>query len=225
MRERGIAARDHVEDQEREHRDGEQDDQHLADPPDGEPEPSSAPAGSSPAGRTRRGRRRRRRSGRGRSARASRPARSRDAGPDRMWSTPSPIIVPHDGSGGWTPTPRKPRAASSRIAFATISGKKTISVDARFGQDLREHDPHVPRALRARSLDELLLAQGEHLAADRPRHVGHVDDRDDQDRDQLSIALDRDRPEVDARERERGAERDAEQEHGEGPDHVEACVR
>ena len=51
-----------------------------------------------------------------------------------MCSTPSPIIVPQDGSGGCTPTPRKPSAASSRIALATISGKNTITVEDRLGR-------------------------------------------------------------------------------------------
>ena len=54
-------------------------------------------------------------------------------GPERMCFTPSPIIVPQDGSGAFTPTPRKPSAASSRIAFATISGRNTITVEDRFG--------------------------------------------------------------------------------------------
>ena len=48
-------------------------------------------------------------------------------------STPSSIIVPHDGFGGWTPAPRNDSAASSRIALAIRSVKKTITVEARFG--------------------------------------------------------------------------------------------
>ena len=47
---------------------------------------------------------------------------------------PSAIMIPQDGSGGWTPAPRNDSAASSRIALATISGKNTRIVDARFGR-------------------------------------------------------------------------------------------
>ena len=46
------------------------------------------------------------------------------------------IIVPQDGFGGLTPAPRNESAASSRIAFATRSGKKTRIVEAMFGSDL-----------------------------------------------------------------------------------------
>ena len=56
-------------------------------------------------------------------------------------------------------------------------------VDEQVGQQLAEHDPQRAGALGDRGLDELLLAQRQHLAADRSRHVGHVDEADDQDRD------------------------------------------
>ena len=48
--------------------------------------------------------------------------------------TPSLIIVPHDGLGGWTPAPRKESPASRRIEFAIISGRKTMIVVLRFGR-------------------------------------------------------------------------------------------
>ena len=51
-----------------------------------------------------------------------------------MRSTPSSIIVPQDGFGGCTPAPRNDSAASSRIAFAISSVKKTTIVEARFGR-------------------------------------------------------------------------------------------
>ena len=43
-------------------------------------------------------------------------------------------MTPQEGSGGGMPTPRKPSAASSRIALATISGKNTITVEIRLGR-------------------------------------------------------------------------------------------
>ena len=48
--------------------------------------------------------------------------------------TPSSSIVPQDGVGGCTPAPRNESAASSRIALATISGKKTSSSVIVFGR-------------------------------------------------------------------------------------------
>ena len=38
------------------------------------------------------------------------------------------------GSAGGTPAPRKESAASSRIALATINGKKTTIVETRLGR-------------------------------------------------------------------------------------------
>src|SRR5690606_40090728 len=49
-----------------------------------------------------------------------------------MNSRASASIVPHSGVGGWTPMPRKPRAAASRIAAEkarvawTISGARQL---------------------------------------------------------------------------------------------------
>src|SRR6266545_2831091 len=50
----------------------------------------------------------------------------------RLW--PSEMSVPHDGFGSWTPAPRYESAASSRMLFATISVKKTSTLDATFGR-------------------------------------------------------------------------------------------
>ena len=48
--------------------------------------------------------------------------------------TPSEIIVPHEAFGACTPAPRYDSAASSRIAFARISGTNTMIVEDRFGR-------------------------------------------------------------------------------------------
>ena len=50
-----------------------------------------------------------------------------------MRSTPSSIIVPHDGLGGWTPAPRNDSADSSSTALAISRVKNTSSVETRFG--------------------------------------------------------------------------------------------
>ena len=88
-------------------------------------------------------------------------------------------------------------------------------------QQLAEHHPQRAGALGDRRLDELFLAQRKHLAAQRPRHVGDVDDADDQRRDPDRGPGDRDRPDLEPADRQRGSERDPEQQHGEGPDDVE----
>ncbi len=51
-----------------------------------------------------------------------------------MSAWPSSIIVPQDVSGGCTPAPRNDSADSSRIALAMMSGRKTITVEERFGR-------------------------------------------------------------------------------------------
>ena len=48
-------------------------------------------------------------------------------------SWPSAIIVPHEALGGCTPAPRYERPTSVRIAFATISVKRTSTDEAMFG--------------------------------------------------------------------------------------------
>ena len=52
------------------------------------------------------------------------------------------------------------------------------------GQDLAEHDPQVAHALLAGGVDELALAQGQHLGADRADHVRDVDEADHERRRQ-----------------------------------------
>ena len=116
-----------------------------------------------------------------------------------MTLNPSDAMFPHEASGGWTPTPRNDRAASSSIALAMLRVKKTMIVDHRFGQELAEHDAERPFALGHRGLDELLLAERQHLSADHPAYVGHIDDADDQDRDPQRVARDRHEAEAETR--------------------------
>ena len=120
------------------------------------------------------------------------------------------------------PAPRNERAASSRMLLAMISVPKTRSVDDEVRQDLAEHDPRGTHALGDGRVDELLLAQRQHLTADRAAEVRHVDHADDEDRDPERVALDGDGPDVQPAERERRAQRDREQEHRERPEDVEA---
>src|SRR5437879_10680324 len=42
-------------------------------------------------------------------------------------SRPDAIMLPHDGVGGWTPTPRNDKLASSVIAFPRPSAAETIT--------------------------------------------------------------------------------------------------
>ena len=65
-------------------------------------------------------------------------------------------------------------------------------------QDVGEDQPPVARAEADRGLDELLLAHREHLAADRPGDVRHVDDADDDDRQPEAAGRDGDRADRDA---------------------------
>ena len=43
-------------------------------------------------------------------------------------------MEPHEGSGGWTPSPRNESAASTRIALATASEPWTISGERQLGR-------------------------------------------------------------------------------------------
>jgi hypothetical protein len=63
-----------------------------------------------------------------------RPGTTARCGPLTILSTPSRIIVPQEALGGRTPAFRNDSAASSRIALAIISGRKTTIVDDTFGR-------------------------------------------------------------------------------------------
>ena len=93
---------------------------------------------------------------------------------------PSWIMLPHDGVGGWMPTPRNDSALSSRMLPAIDSVANTISGPTRFGSRwrsriarvARRRAPAPPRRSRARA--------GQHLGADDAREVGPVHERQDQ---------------------------------------------
>ena len=63
------------------------------------------------------------------------------------------------------PKPRNESAASTRIARPTISVRVDDDRPDRVREDVAEHDADVAGAGRLRSLDVLLLAQGEEAAA------------------------------------------------------------
>ncbi len=92
--------------------------------------------------------------------------------------SPPGSASPTTDSGGCTPAPRNERPTSVRMLFAMISVKRTSTDDAMFGSS-SVNMIRTGRALRDRGLDELLLAQRQHLAAQRPPDVGDEDERDD----------------------------------------------
>ncbi len=200
---RRVGVGDHVEDQEDDHRDREQDDDHARAGGGRAKRPIRRPSSSGSAG-----------AGMGlethprfrveRVAQAvaedverehrqqdHRPGQDVSSGSLVISSNPVAIIVPQEAFGGCTPTPRNESADSSSMLLAMLRVKKTMIVEAEVGQQLAEHHSQRAGPLRDRRLDELLLAQGEDLAAQRSRHVGHVDDADDQDRDPDRAAGDR----------------------------------
>jgi hypothetical protein len=63
-------------------------------------------------------------------------------------ATPALIIVPSDGSGGRTPTPRNDSAASSTTAFVNSTVKIATSVNETFGSNSRAMTRDVPAPCR-----------------------------------------------------------------------------
>ena len=89
------------------------------------------------------------------------------------------MIVPQLASGGWTPIERNESADSVSMLFATISGKKTITVVTTFGSTSEKIRRRLlaPRPIAAST--NSLLADRQHLSADRARDVRHEDEADD----------------------------------------------
>ena len=102
-------------------------------------------------------------------------------------STPSSIIVPQDGFGRLHAgaEERERRLEQDRVRDEQREEDEHRRGDVR--HDLAEHDPQRAHALGAGGLDELLLAQRQHLAAHRPRQVGDVDERDHEGRDREAV--------------------------------------
>jgi hypothetical protein len=92
------------------------------------------------------------------------------------------MIVPQLAWGGCTPMERIESADSVKHVEGHHEREEHNHARRHVGQDLLAQDVPVRRAGRDRGLDELALLQGEDDAANRPRHVGHVDRGDDQDR-------------------------------------------
>ena len=65
---------------------------------------------------------------------------------------------------------------------AIISGTKTISVVATLGRMSRSRMRRLGTPRPIGRQHELACLQRQHLAADRPRDIGHIDDADDEDR-------------------------------------------
>ena len=85
------------------------------------------------------------------------------------------------------------------------------------GEDLAEDDARVGCPQRAGGVDELPLAQREHLAAHDPHDVGPVEQRDDRD-DRGDARLDR--PFDAAAHAARGPQPEADEQHREAQHHV-----
>ena len=91
------------------------------------------------------------------------------------------MIVPQLAFGGCTPIERNDSAASVSMAIAIMIGKKTITV-VTTSAGSRSREAATRRSEPDRRLDELALAQRDHLTADRSRDIGDVDDADDEER-------------------------------------------
>ena len=102
-----------------------------------------------------------------------------------------------------------------------ISVKKTRTELHDVRQQVGEHHAQRRRALRDRRLDELLLAQRQHLPAQRPADVRDQHVGDDEQRNPETAALDVDAEVMKAVDRERRAERDAEQHDRERVEEIE----
>src|ERR671917_397113 len=89
-------------------------------------------------------------------------------------STPSSIIVPQEGFGGRIPAPRNDSDASSRIALAIRSVKKTRRVDARFGST----SPNMMRSGEPPQGERDAERDAQNDRRERPHHVEQTPDAD-----------------------------------------------
>ncbi len=80
-----------------------------------------------------------------------------------------------------TPSPRKERPASVRMAPATPNVATTMSEALTFGSTWRQHDPGERDAQGPGGVDERLLADGQRLGPHDPGVGAPVAQTDDQD--------------------------------------------
>src|SRR5579872_6098437 len=89
------------------------------------------------------------------------------------------------------------------------------------GQDVAQENPPVGHAQALRRQHEFALLQRQDLAADRPRHIGDVDDGDDPDRQPETPGGDLEGADGKSMADEHDGKRDRQQIDGERPEHVE----
>ena len=135
----------------------------------------------------------------------------------RARSWPSWMMVPQLASGGCTPMERNDSANSVSMLIASISGTKTISVVITLGRMSRNRMRWLGTPRPDGREHELAFLQRQHLAADRPRHIGNVDDADDEDGQPQAARGDGDRPDVEAMGDQHDRERDRQQDRSERP--------
>ena len=93
----------------------------------------------------------------------------------------SPIIRPQSAAGGWSPSPTKLRAATSRIAVVSRSPKSTRSGLLNARQDLDRHHVGRPLAASTRRLDIREVDDLERRGAGDASDAGRRGDRDRED--------------------------------------------
>ena len=109
------------------------------------------------------------------------PGQNRYVGSTWKYWPASLSIVPHDDVGGCTPTPRIRQGGLTE----DVGGNRQRRVDEdradQVRQDLATHDPVVGSAEAARGIDELLLAERQHLTAHDAPDVGEAEEAEHED--------------------------------------------
>ena len=81
-------------------------------------------------------------------------------------------MTPQDGVGGWTPTPRNERPASTVIAAGRSIASRMNSGAMMFGQDVDADDAPVARAQSALGVDVQVLLGRQHERSRDARVAG-----------------------------------------------------
>ena len=92
----------------------------------------------------------------------------------------SPMISPQSAAGGWSPSPTKLRAATSRIAVVSRSPKSTRKWVLHAWQDLRRH--HIARTFPAGAC-RFHVGEVDDLERGRTGNPGNAGRRRDRDRE------------------------------------------